>query len=85
LHLITEEHPHLVLLDIEMPQLDGYGLLSILRGQRQFSSIPVAILTSRAADIHRQHAMDLGANAYLVKPCPHDILLQTVAELADQP
>ncbi|HEY7355390.1 MAG TPA: response regulator, partial [Ktedonobacterales bacterium] len=75
LHLITEERPHLVLLDIEMPQLDGYGLLSILRGQRQFSSIPVAILTSRAADKHRQHAMDLGANAYLVKPCPHDILL----------
>jgi chemosensory pili system protein ChpA (sensor histidine kinase/response regulator) len=85
LHLITEERPHLVLLDIEMPQLDGYGLLSILRGQQQFSSLPVAILTSRAADIHRQHAMDLGANAYLVKPCPHDILLQTVAELANQP
>ncbi|HEU5369536.1 MAG TPA: response regulator, partial [Ktedonobacterales bacterium] len=85
LHLITEERPHLVLLDIEMPQLDGYGLLGILRGQHQFSSLPVAILTSRAADIHRQHAMDLGANAYLVKPCPHDILLQTVAELANQP
>jgi chemosensory pili system protein ChpA (sensor histidine kinase/response regulator) len=82
LQVMMQDRPQLVLLDIEMPQLDGYGLLSILRGQQRFSSIPVAMLTSRAADIHRQHAMSLGASAYLVKPCPHDVLLQTVAELA---
>jgi chemosensory pili system protein ChpA (sensor histidine kinase/response regulator) len=85
LHIISQDQPQLVLLDIEMPQLDGYGLLSILRGQLRFKDIPVAMLTSRAADKHRQHAMDLGANAYLVKPCPHDVLLQTVADLTRQP
>ena len=85
LHLIMEDRPHLVLLDIEMPQLDGYGVLSMMRGQPQLSGIPVAVLTSRAADQYRQHAMNLGAKAYLVKPCPHDILLQTVADLTKQP
>ena len=85
LHLIMEDRPHLMLLDIEMPQLDGYGVLSMMRGQPQLSSIPVAVLTSRAADQYRQHAMNLGAKAYLVKPCPHDILLQTVADLTSQP
>ena len=85
LHLLMEDRPHLVLLDIEMPQLDGYGVLSMMRGQPQLSGIPVAVLTSRAADQYRQHAMNLGAKAYLVKPCPHDILLQTVADLTKQP
>jgi chemotaxis protein histidine kinase CheA len=84
LEMITQERPHLVLLDIEMPQLDGYGLLSRLRDQPRFSGIPVAVLTSRAADQFRQHAMNLGASAYLVKPCPHDLLLQTVAELTSR-
>lgn len=85
LHFMSQDPPQLVLLDIEMPQLDGYALLSILRDQARFRDIPVAMLTSRAADKHRQHAMDLGAKAYLVKPCPHDVLLQTVADLTRQP
>ena len=82
LHQIMKERPSLVLLDIEMPHLNGYELLEILRGQPQLKEIPVAMLTSRAAEKHRYHAMTLGANAYLVKPCPHDVLLQTVAGLA---
>ncbi len=81
LQSILQERPSLVLLDIEMPQLDGYGVLSILRSRPQFSGIRVAMLTSRAANKHRQHALALGADAYLVKPCPHDVLLQTVANL----
>lgn len=79
--ITTKQRPHLVLLDIEMPRMDGYELLSRLRSQRQYSSMPIVMLTSRAADKHRQHAMELGANAYLVKPCPHDELLQTIAAL----
>jgi chemosensory pili system protein ChpA (sensor histidine kinase/response regulator) len=84
MRMMTQDRPQVVLLDIEMPQLDGYGLLSLMRGQPRFNTTQVAILTSRAADKFRQHAMNLGANAYLVKPCPHDVLLQTVAELASQ-
>ncbi len=84
MRLMAQDRPQVVLLDIEMPQLDGYGLLSMMRNQPRFSRTQVAILTSRAAEKYRQHAMNLGANAYLVKPCPHDVLLQTVAKLARQ-
>lgn len=85
LEVITQkQQPNLVLLDIEMPRMDGYEVLSTLRGQRQYRAMPIVMLTSRAADKHRYHAMELGANAYLVKPCPHDELLYTIAKLTAQ-
>ena len=85
LEVITQkQRPNLVLLDIEMPRMDGYEVLSTLRSQRQYRALPIVMLTSRAADKHRYHAMELGANAYLVKPCPHDELLYTIAKLTTQ-
>ena len=84
LEVLAKSRPNAILLDIEMPRMDGYELLARLRSQAEFKQLPVAMLTSRAANIHRQHALDLGANAYLVKPYPHDQLLSTVAELVKQ-
>jgi chemotaxis protein histidine kinase CheA/ActR/RegA family two-component response regulator len=81
LEVLAKSRPNAVLLDIEMPRMDGYELLARLRSQAEFKQLPIAMLTSRAANIHRQHALDLGANAYLVKPYPHDQLLSTVADL----
>jgi chemotaxis protein histidine kinase CheA/ActR/RegA family two-component response regulator len=82
LEVITQkQRPNLVLLDIEMPRMDGYEVLSTLRSQRQYRALPIVMLTSRAAEKHRYHAMELGASAYLVKPCPHDELLYTIAKL----
>ena len=86
LEVITrKQRPNLVLLDIEMPRMDGYEVLSTLRSQRQYRALPIVMLTSRAAEKHRYHAMELGASAYLVKPCPHDELLYTIAKLTAQP
>jgi chemosensory pili system protein ChpA (sensor histidine kinase/response regulator) len=84
LQSILKRSPSLVLLDIEMPRLDGYELLRVLRSRAQFKGLPVAMLTSRAAEKHREYAMELGANAYLVKPCPQDMLLQTIAGLVNR-
>jgi chemosensory pili system protein ChpA (sensor histidine kinase/response regulator) len=85
LEVITQkQQPDLVLLDIEMPRMDGYEVLSTLRSQRQYRALPIVMLTSRAAEKHRYHAMELGASAYLVKPCPHDELLYTIAKLTAQ-
>ncbi len=82
LEVITQkQRPNLVLLDIEMPRMDGYEVLSTLRSLRQYRALPIVMLTSRAAEKHRYHAMELGASAYLVKPCPHDELLYTIAKL----
>lgn len=84
LEVLAKSRPDAILLDIEMPRMDGYELLARLRSKAEYKQLPVAMLTSRAANIHRQHALDLGANAYLVKPYPHDQLLSAVAELVKQ-
>jgi len=79
LEQMVRQLPRALLLDIEMPRLDGFELLSIMRNHQQFMDVPVIVLTSRGAAKHRQHMLDLGANGYLVKPCPQDELLAAVA------
>ena len=77
--------PRVVVLDIEMPRLDGFELLSVMRETPQFAEIRVVMLTSRAADKHREQALKLGAAAYLIKPCPQETLIETVrAQLINQ-
>ncbi len=70
--------PDAVIMDIEMPRMDGYELASALRSRPEFESVPLLMLTSRAGEKHRQKALQLGVDRYLVKPCPEDLL---VAEL----
>ena len=73
--------PDLILLDIEMPRMDGYELLSTLRGQEAFRELPVVMVTSRAGDKHRRKALDLGATGYVVKPYQDEALLKLIREL----
>jgi CheY-like chemotaxis protein len=73
--------PDLVLLDIEMPRMDGYELLTSLRNQEAFRDIPVVMVTSRAGDKHRRKAMDLGATGYVIKPYQDELLLETIRHL----
>src|SRR5205823_1270580 len=81
LEMITREAPAAVLLDIEMPRMDGYELIATLRSQEQYRMLPLVILTSRAAAKHQQRAMQLGANAYVVKPYQDEDLLNTLSSL----
>jgi len=78
LEMITNEAPAAVLLDIEMPRMDGYELMATVRAQEQYRTLPLVILTSRAAAKHQQRAMQLGANAYVVKPYQDEELLNTL-------
>jgi chemosensory pili system protein ChpA (sensor histidine kinase/response regulator) len=75
---LSKESPDLLLLDIEMPNLNGYDVLSIVRSHQEFSALKIIMLTSRSSDKHKRRARELGANAYLTKPCPHDELLKTI-------
>jgi chemosensory pili system protein ChpA (sensor histidine kinase/response regulator) len=70
--------PDVVLLDMEMPRMDGYELLSALRSQPQFAKLPIVMLTSRSGAKHRQRALDLGVTDYLVKPYQDEVLLSTL-------
>jgi chemosensory pili system protein ChpA (sensor histidine kinase/response regulator) len=85
LDMMLVNPPRVVVLDIEMPRLDGFEVLSILRNSPQFNDVRVVMLTSRAAEKHREHALKLGARAYLIKPCPQETLLETVRALLAEP
>jgi chemotaxis protein histidine kinase CheA/ActR/RegA family two-component response regulator len=81
LEMITNETPAGVLLDIEMPRMDGYELMATVRAQEQYRTLPIVILTSRAASKHQQRAMQLGASAYVVKPYQDEELINLLNAL----
>ena len=76
--------PDAILLDVEMPRMDGYEFLSTIRAHEQWERLPVVMVTSRAGDKHRRKALDLGASAYLVKPYQDEFLLRTLRDLISQ-
>lgn len=72
-----------ILCDVEMPRLDGYGFLAQIRNHPAFAALPVAMLTSRGSEKHRQLAANLGASAYFTKPYNEQFLLKTLADLIE--
>ena len=71
----------LAIVDIEMPRMDGFELLRSMRSTQRFAKIPVAMLTSRSGEKHRQMAMELGANQYFTKPYSESQLLEAIPQL----
>ena len=78
LALIEEFHPDLVLCDIMMPGLDGYGVLERVRRQDATKTLPFIFLTAKADRDDMRTGMNLGANDYLTKPFTHDDLLAMI-------
>ena len=78
---LHERIPDLMLLDIEMPRMDGYELAEHVRADPRLRHIPIVMITSRAGQKHRKKARDAGANAYLTKPYQEADLLARVGEM----
>ncbi|MHC4709441.1 MAG: hybrid sensor histidine kinase/response regulator [Planctomycetota bacterium] len=77
-----EDHSvDVMLVDIEMPRMDGYELTKRLRADTKFKHTPIIIITSRAGEIHRKRAFDLGVNIYMSKPYQEDELFNNVESL----
>jgi chemosensory pili system protein ChpA (sensor histidine kinase/response regulator) len=70
-----------MLLDIEMPRMDGYELAQHMRNDERFKNIPIIMITSRTGEKHRNRAMEIGVNKYLGKPYQEAELLETIQEL----
>jgi chemosensory pili system protein ChpA (sensor histidine kinase/response regulator) len=73
--------PDLMLLDIEMPRMDGYELATEMKADPRLRNVPIMMITSRTGDKHRQRALDIGVNRYLGKPYQEPELLRNVYEL----
>ncbi|WP_353234566.1 response regulator, partial [Diaphorobacter ruginosibacter] len=78
LERLQEERPTVVLSDIEMPRMDGFDLARNIRSDARLKDLPVIMITSRIAEKHREHAMELGVNHYLGKPYSDEELLGLV-------
>ena len=81
LQVLEETVPDILLLDIEMPRMDGFELLSRMREQPRLAGIPVVMISSRTADKHREHAAGLGVQAFLGKPYDEAELLELIGRL----
>jgi chemosensory pili system protein ChpA (sensor histidine kinase/response regulator) len=79
LELMKDVLPAVMLVDIEMPRMDGFDLTRSVRGDPRTRDIPIIMISSRTAGKHREQAMQLGVNAFLGKPYPEVELLQHIS------
>ncbi|MFS8137310.1 MAG: response regulator, partial [Thermomonas sp.] len=73
--------PDLMLLDIEMPRMDGYELATAMKADPRMRNVPIIMITSRTGEKHRQRALDLGVEGYLGKPYQEVELMRNVFDL----
>ena len=79
---ILQDHvPDVVLLDIEMPRMDGYELATQIRADARLRDVPIVMITSRVGDKHRAKAIEIGVNDYLGKPYQESQLLDAIEPL----
>ena len=81
LERLEERVPDLMLLDIEMPRMDGYELATAMKADPRFKDVPIVMITSRTGDKHRQRAMELGVQRYMGKPYQELDLMRNVYDL----
>ncbi len=81
LEKLQDSVPDLMLLDIEMPRMDGYELATYMRNDSRLRTVPIIMITSRTGEKHRQRALEIGVERYLGKPYQEDDLLQQVHEV----
>ena len=83
LERMVDRVPDLMLLDIEMPRMDGYELATTMKADPRLANVPIIMITSRTGDKHRQRAMDIGVDRYLGKPYQENELMRNVFSLLE--
>ena len=83
LQVLTEHMPDVILLDIEMPRMDGFEFTKTIKRDAKLSHIPIIMITSRTAEKHRNLAKELGVDLYLGKPFQEEDLLKSLREMLE--
>ncbi len=81
---LQECTPDVMLLDIEMPRMDGFEVATLVRHDERLKDTPIIMITSRTGEKHRDRALSIGVNRYLGKPYQETVLLQNIEELIKQ-
>jgi chemosensory pili system protein ChpA (sensor histidine kinase/response regulator) len=82
--LLQENIPDIILLDIEMPRMDGYEVAAHVRNDPRLKDVPIIMITSRVGEKHRARAIELGVDDYLGKPYQEAQLLEAIAPLVER-
>jgi chemosensory pili system protein ChpA (sensor histidine kinase/response regulator) len=82
--VLRDHKPDIILLDIEMPRMDGYEFASHVRNDARISDVPIIMITSRVGDKHRARAIEIGVNDYLGKPYQDATLLDSIVRLFEE-
>ena len=83
LEQLQERVPDVMLLDIEMPRMDGYELATHMKNDARFRHVPIIMITSRTGEKHRQRAFEIGVERYIGKPYSESDLLRHVNEMLE--
>lgn len=79
---LQDHRPDVILLDIEMPRMDGFEVASFIRHDEKLHDTPICMITSRTGEKHRERALAIGVNEYLGKPFQETELLETIKRLS---
>jgi chemosensory pili system protein ChpA (sensor histidine kinase/response regulator) len=82
--MLQEHLPDIILLDIEMPRMDGYEVAAHVRNDPRLKEIPIVMITSRVSEKHRARAIELGVDDYLGKPYQESQLLDAIEPLVNR-
>ena len=83
LSILQDHLPDVILLDIEMPRMDGYEFATHVRADARLADIPIVMITSRVGEKHRARAIEIGVNDYLGKPYQENQLLDAIEPLVE--
>jgi chemosensory pili system protein ChpA (sensor histidine kinase/response regulator) len=78
---LQDSIPDMMLLDIEMPRMDGFEVASYVRNDERLKNIPIIMITSRTGSKHKEKAMEIGVNQYLGKPFQEEELVSNINKI----
>ena len=76
--------PDLIILDVMLPKMDGYKVARLLKFDEKYRNIPIVLLTARCQYADRETGMEVGGDAYLIKPHKAEAMLAIVAKLLSE-